>query len=287
MKPSANLPFFVLLFNLCSLEFLTQVSSEKILVLTFYSSKSNKITYWSLLEELAARGHQITFISCIKPFKAVPNITEILTYDVYGDPIMRNTFNAFQMKKNKEDTNPFVKTDFFRTICDKTYQLPHIQEFINSRPKFDLIFLQSTFNDCVLGLVHKLNAPFILFSPTNVPSFNVEKLGGYLPPSFVPHITATFLPEMSFTERLVNFWFQIYCKVMLDFIVQPAMAEIYRHHLKDPTLPSVPEILANASLILSNGHFSMFGGRPYLPNVIETGGIHSKPPKPLPKVKFR
>lgn len=47
---------------------------------------------------------------------------------------------------------------------------------------------------------------------------------------------------------------------------------------------TVSEILGNASLVLSNGHFSITSPKPYYPDFIDVGGIHSRPAKPIPKV---
>lgn len=43
-------------------------------------------------------------------------------------------------------------------------------------------------------------------------------------------------------------------------------------------------MLANVSLTLVNGDLSVGAPRPYLPNVIEVGGLHMKAPKQLPIV---
>lgn len=61
------------------------------------------------------------------------------------------------------------------------------------------------------------------------------------------------------------------------------MSSLYREKLGQD-IPTASEVLGNASLILSNGHFSLARPRPYLPDVIDVGGIHSHPAKPLPKV---
>lgn len=45
-------------------------------------------------------------------------------------------------------------------------------------------------------------------------------------------------------------------------------------------------ILANTSLILSNDYFSITEPKPYYPDVIDVGGIHSRPAKPVPKVSI-
>jgi hypothetical protein len=72
--------------------------------------------------------------------------------------------DVFQMKERGEAVNPFLMLVSFGDICTQTYQLPEVKALL--KEKFDLIFLQPLFNDCALGLVYRLKAPFILFSPT-------------------------------------------------------------------------------------------------------------------------
>src|SRR5665811_932828 len=100
MRGSILIATFTLAIILC-------VSSDKILVISFYSSKSHKLTYFRLLEELAKRGHEITIVSCIKPFKEVKNIKEIFTFDVEEIELFK-TFNAFDIKESGKNINPFI-----------------------------------------------------------------------------------------------------------------------------------------------------------------------------------
>lgn len=63
------------------------------------------------------------------------------------------------------------------------------------------------------------------------------------------------------------------------------MEQLYREKL-GADIPGVIEILNNVSLILSNGHFSLNKPKPYLPDVVDVAGIHSRQAKPLPKVSI-
>lgn len=50
---------------------------------------------------------------------------------------------------------------------------------------------------------------------------------------------------------------------------------------------SYEESQRNLSMILLNSHFSQSGPRPYVPAMIEVGGLQIKPtPDPLPEVKL-
>jgi len=258
------------------------VSSDKILALTFFSSKSHKITYMKLIEELAKRGHEITVVSSQKPFKVLPNIKEVYTYDF--DKELHEKYDMIEMKESNTQLNPFLLVPGYVTLCNKIYDKPDIKNLL--KQKFDLIFLMPVFNDCSLGLVHKLGAPFVMFAPTSVPSFLANKIGNSFPTSFVPNTFLGYSDEMTFSQRFVNFGVDLMIESILRFYYEPAMTEVYRDKLNDPKIPPVRNILANASLILSNGHFAVSGPKPYLPDIVDVGGIHSNPPKPLPQVQL-
>jgi len=255
------------------------VCTEKILVVTFFESKSHKITYMGLIEELAKRGHEITIVSPVKAMKEIKNVKEIFTIDLEKG-MLGSRFNVFEMKEKKTSLNPFMLVDEFGAVCRQSYDLPQVKELINQ--KFDLIFFQPLFNDCVLGLIHRLKAPLVLFFPTTAPTFLLSKLGGDHPPSVTPNLFLGYSDEMTFPQRFFNFGASAFMEGVLRFYYEPAMTAIYREKLGHD-IPNVREILGNTSLALSNGHFSLSKPKPYLPDIIDVGGIHSKPAKPLPK----
>lgn len=87
---------------------------------------------------------------------------------------------------------------------------------------------------------------------------------------------------MDFFQRFKNYGLNIAMGAM-TYYYERKMTELYREALGDD-IPPVAEIYGNASLLLSNGHFALSKPRPNLPDVIEVGGLHSHPAKPLPKV---
>jgi glucuronosyltransferase len=239
-----------------------------------------KLTYMKLVEELASRGHQITMLSSQKPFEVIPNVKEIFTYDF--EKAMEQKFDLVKMKESGQIVNPFGMVPEYVRVCEIVYDRPEIQALM--REKFDLILMQPVFNDCAYGVVHKIKAPLVLFAPTSVAGFLVNKVGGYFPTSFVPNIFLGYSDEMTFVQRFINFGTNLAIESVLRLYYEPAMTDVYRRKLNDPNIPDVREIAGNASLILSNGHFSLSGPKPFLPDVVDVGGIHSVPAKPLPKV---
>lgn len=51
-----------------------------------------------------------------------------------------------------------------------------------------------------------------------------------------------------------------------------------------PDTPYINDIVYNTSMVFVNGHFTLDGPRPLVPNMVEIGGIHVKEPRPLPAV---
>jgi glucuronosyltransferase len=90
--------------------------------------------------------------------------------------------------------------------------------------------------------------------------------------------------EMSFLERAHNFLGLIYYNYVRNYRYNPAMEAVYKEYF--PSAPSVRDIERNASLVLSNSHASLNYPRPLLPDIVETGGMHCRAAKPLPKVYF-
>jgi len=225
-------------------------SSEKILSLAFVATRSHKITYEPLLRELASRGHEVTVVSPIPATKKVKNLREIFTFD--ADAQFAKLPDLFKSKEAGEEPNPFQMVDMFKTFCEQSYDLPEVMALLDE--KFDLVMVESVFNECAFGLIHKLNTSLVIVSPLVVPSWTSAALGGFSPPSFVPNIFSGFTDRMTFYQRLLNFASEVLVKVLRKFYFNPAMAEIYRNKLNDSTIPLPDEILKNASLVISNSH---------------------------------
>ncbi|CAL8089908.1 unnamed protein product [Orchesella dallaii] len=278
---SKGLSLLLLVFG--SLLNIEQCSSEKILVLSFISTKSHKLTYMPLVEELGKRGHDVTVLSPILSPKPMKNVRDIMTIDgvnLMDKFIKEQNFDLFKMKEENKQMNPFLMFGWFEGVCRDTYDLPQVQAILNE--SFDLILMQPMFNDCALGLVYRLKAPLVLFSPVSIANFLAEKVGVYFPPSFIPNVMLGLPAEMNFFQRFQNFGMEVMIRATLYFLYEPKVEEIYREKLGND-IPSASEILGNASLILSNGHFSLHSPKPLMPDIVDVGGLHSAPAEPLPK----
>lgn len=270
--------FVILLFCVTTLV-VDHAYTANILVVAFFSIKSHKLTYLPLIEELGKRGHNITLVTPIKPVKTMKNVKEIFTLDV--DKIFQaNQFDAFEAKEKGLVIDVSKILEMVHDTCTMTYDLPHVRALLQE--KFDLVILQPYMNDCVLGMIYRLQVPFVLFTPTSVPPSIASQIGGHLPPAITPNVLWGYSLPMTFLQRFKSFGADVMINLFMSLIYEPKVEKIYRDKLGDD-IPSLREILGNTSMVLSNGHFSMVAPKPYYPDVVDVGGIHSRPAKPLPK----
>jgi glucuronosyltransferase len=87
---------------------------------------------------------------------------------------------------------------------------------------------------------------------------------------------------MNFLERLYNTLGYLFEDLIFSLIHLPKQRELYEKYFPNAKR-SFDEMYKNSAIIFMNNHVSSSSARPYLPNMIEIGGIHVEPAKPLPK----
>ncbi|CAG7732085.1 unnamed protein product [Allacma fusca] len=258
----------------CSL--ITESTPDKILFLLPIAAKSHKNVFEPLINALADKGHKVTVASPIPPTKPYPNVREIIpvTFEV----LFQQFPDPFELRR-KNKISAMLSISKMLQGCDKAYLSKDLRELQHDH--FDLVFLSGYGNDCFLGLVHLIGAPFIMLTTVPVPSLVARNVGDRFPASFVPSPIFSFSDEMDFWERMLNLFVDIAGQGFMLWS-SPIMESIYRDNLGE-TLPGVEEIKGNVSMIFSNSFFALNYPRPLLPDIIEVGGMHCRPAKPLPK----
>jgi hypothetical protein len=93
--------------------------------------------------------------------------------------------------------------------------------------------------------------------------------------------------KMTFLERMFSFLMYGMDIVTLA-IFNYYQNIVYKRNFPADKYISFQEAMSNVSLILINNHFSQDHIRPYIPGMIEVGGLQIKTtPSPLPKVKSK
>jgi len=114
--------------------------------------------------------------------------------------------------------------------------------------------------------------------------WSYDRVGGPDNPSYIPTIVTRAAGKMNFKERMINTLYYIYFKLAWKYYSEWPANELLKENF-GPDTPHINEIVYNTSMVFVNGHFSLDGPRPLVPNMVEIGGIHVKSPKPIPKVK--
>lgn len=256
------------------------VTGERILFVYPLSSKSMANLFEPLAKGLLDRGHEVTIIGPVPLKMQSSNLTEVIP--IPPGEFMRDYPNPFEVRKQSKLFS--FPVPLLERFCHRLYKDKKFTDIFNE--KFDLVFLNIIHHDCFAGLLHQMGSPIILFATLPVASPFLELYAGnHQPYSFLPIcVFGDIAAEMSFVQRTKNFLYNFHFMYILRWATHRPMERVYREHLGHH-VPGVADIYRKqVGIILMNSHPVVTLSRPLLPEVVEIGGIHCRPPKALPKV---
>ncbi|KAK4301507.1 hypothetical protein Pmani_026285 [Petrolisthes manimaculis] len=225
----------------------TNPGPSRILVLDLLGSRSHKQFIMTIAEELAARNHSITYLTGFESTRERPNIREIYVPGVSLFTMITNTFNTsyFQMFK--------ILLPELHKLCPNLLATQEFQSFHQEGGKFDLVISGLMSLDCFLPYVHTLQVPLVYVFP-NMVQGSMDDVAGT--PFFHSLGGSMVLSEQfpySFKCRLIVTFHAEFAKFINVWYSLPNVKT-----LETPTMP-------------------------YTPTVVHAGGIHCRPPHPLPQ----
>lgn len=169
-------------------------------------------------------------------------------------------------------------------ITNFTLYHPRITEFL-ARPdqQFDLVICEYFLNEAMLGFGQHFGAPVIAFSTFGASPMTIDMVGSPAPLSYIPYFMLPLTNKMTFAERLENT-----LATALDYLLYighlQRQEQIYEDVFPGRIKPKFDAVRKNVSLVLLNQHFSTSFPVPYVPNMVDVGGIHINraEAKPLP-----
>lgn len=268
----------------------TTRSPLKILGVFGHYGKSHFDVFKSLLEELARRGHHVTVIShfprseSAKAKEPLPTYRDISILDpkhgVYVEVIDLNAITHNFVRVVNELLVLRIMAD---SACKAGLNHPAVQEFVRSDETFDVVLTESFNTDCFLSIIHKFHVPYIGMSSHQIMPWINANLGNEDNPSYIPMSLLGPNKPMDLFNRMLN-------TLLLPFV---KAAYHYWFRYKDQTianqafgqdLPKLENIAKKVQIVLLNTHNSLHGSVPFLPSVVEIGGMHiPSRTKPLPK----
>ncbi|ODM94715.1 UDP-glucuronosyltransferase 2A3 [Orchesella cincta] len=262
-------------------------SSDRILFLMPIATKSETHLLIPLVKQMLDKGNEVTFVSPAVSGIQHKNLTEIIPVT----PLTMAEFlpvdgDVLDIRRAKDDKTAIISVDmsYMYDRCHATYQHKDFEPILKSQPgSFQLVVTSAFFSECFLGLIHQMQAPFIVLCSMALPQHINDVTGLRTPLSFVPSPFIPMTDKMTLSERLENTFSSWMFSLLSYHHFFKVSENIYKQYLGDD-LPDVETLRKNVSLIFSNTHFSLNFPRPLMPDVIEIGGVHCHhPANPLPK----
>ncbi|PSN55491.1 UDP-glucuronosyltransferase 1-3 [Blattella germanica] len=254
-------------------------ASYRILGIFPHVGQSHASMTKAIMTGLASRGHQVVVMSHFPLKYPHHNYTDISL--VGSDKIAVEETPLLNVGTGDVMFSFKMLAELGIDMCEKTLSFPPVQNLIKSKERFDLLIIELFNTDCMLGFVHKFKVPFIAVGTSVMMPWGNSRFGNPDNPSFIPHHFLGHSDRMDFGQRFWNSFFQVTLQWGYHSYMNVPTERIARKYFGDD-LPPLADIARNTSLLLLNTHFSMNQPRPFVPNIVEIGGIHLSPPKELP-----
>lgn len=259
------------------------VSGANILGVFPTAAKSQYFVSEALMRGLASRGHRVVMISCFPQKRPIEN---------YSDVNVENYRKIYNGSTNVQsfDVVPMNILHLASTLTDSIQSIgnalksPDVKNLLTSNITFDIVFHEMFNDDVFLLFAKKFNAPIISLASHYISPWAAERFAIPQNPSYVPGYTSGLSRHMDFFERLFNAFIVVAGNVIYKLKFLPKSLEVSETYFGSSNKSFIHDAHLNVSLLFVNTHFTLFGARPFPPNVVEIGGIHVQTANPLHEV---
>ena len=250
----------------------------KILFFFALSTYSHRIAVWSYVEQLAAAGHEVTFVQPYPPKKPNPKVSEFYPQSVLNSSASpADTINLLKLRLDggRAAIDALTKglMDEGVKVCSKFLAAPETQDWI-SKSKFDLVVIDDLMNECGYGLAHKFGAKTAIFMTSHPIAWRFEPFGILLETSWIPDLLSAPDVPLGFWDRVKNTLGPLFLYVVKQYSYYPKLDKVFQETLGLPGMPSVSELERETSLIFANTHYSEEFARSLPPLFVSVGGMH-------------
>ncbi|XP_046996863.1 UDP-glycosyltransferase UGT5-like [Schistocerca americana] len=257
-------------------------SAARILAIFPHFGKSHFDFFEPLMKALAARGHDLHVLSYFPQKQPLANYTDHILEGSMLAPATGGVSLRARASENPVQQQLHLAYMGLST-CEAVLSHNTTQHLLRSDLHFDLLITELFNTDCFLGFVHRFKAPFIALSSCALMPWSNGRMGNPDNPAYIPNLFAPLGSKMSFWERTYNTGLYLLHQIIRKLLVDIPSQKVASHFFGSD-LPPLQEIAKNTSLLLVNSYFTLHSVRPFVPGVIEVGGMHLPPaPKPLPQ----
>uniref|UniRef100_A0A336LLS6 UDP-glucuronosyltransferase n=1 Tax=Culicoides sonorensis TaxID=179676 RepID=A0A336LLS6_CULSO len=284
----------ILTLILCFLD--SNTDAYKILVLFPFIAKSHWLLFEYLIEELLEHGHEVTAITSFKPDRGLTlngheNYTEVLIEPPFDRKKMVSLTSFYERKDHSHIESLLNIYNIGLATAKYGLESKNVQKMIKGHDaSFDIIVTEQFMQESWLMFAYKYKVPVVALNTFGYSDAYDRIYGYYTPWSIVPHHLLPYTDEMNFIERYHNALLCLTDWILRSFYHYPEQQKLidryFIPHIKQNSteiLPDIYELERKVALIMINSHVALDHPRPSMPNIINVGGIHLRPTKPLPR----
>nr|XP_014289141.2 UDP-glucuronosyltransferase-like [Halyomorpha halys] len=262
---------FFTLFSVCS--------GANILLMFPLSPKSHVNAFVPLFKKLSENGHNLTMVSSFKQTAPIENCSYIMVRnsvdEMFGDK--PKDFREFNKYSQPLLVYPIMRKMVVNLI-ETCLKQNCLRELIEGNYEFDLMISETLYMfETFIAFGHIFNVPVISIDAHPPAPWSSYLTGNVHPYSYVPNYRMTMTDRMSFKERLMNTLLNVQ-EILVNYYFIPEQERLMSKYLSyngTYDFPPLMDMLRNTSLVLVDAHFSLGYVRPYLPNIVEVGGMTS------------
>lgn len=168
--------------------------------------------------------------------------------------------------------------------CRAAFEHPELLRALATR-RFDLVITELLGSRCDLYAASHLGVPHVAIVSSQMLPWYQDSFDSPSMPSCVASLHSPYPRPETFAQRLWNLVDYVTVHAYFKYVDRAATAIGHRYFGSSAArLPDAESVLRNVSLVFLNTHFHFDTSKPLAANFKEIGGIHLKPPGPLPAV---
>ncbi|CAH1402295.1 unnamed protein product [Nezara viridula] len=254
-------------------------SGANILLMFPLSPKSHVNAFMPVFKKLSENGHNLTMVLSFTHHSPIANCSYIMVRNVMEEKFLKTPGS---LKEVSKFTNPLFSWPLIRKLqlesVESCLKQNCLGELMEGNYEFDLMISESLYLfEVFIAFGHVFNVPVISID-AHAPSVWSSYLTGNVHPySYVPNYRIPMTDRMTFKERLMNTLLN-FQEILVSYYYLPEQERLMRTYLSyngKYNFPPLLDMLQNTSLVLVDAHFSLGYVRPYLPNIVEVGGMTS------------
>ncbi|CAH1963784.1 unnamed protein product [Acanthoscelides obtectus] len=269
-----------------SLLLVNYLECANILVLQDTPSPSHTIWNSEVAKGLARRGHNVTMLGPddFKNRKPVKNFHYIELEAIFmeggdAEQAVEDAMDAPQWKYM------LIYYEYEIAACKNTYNNKGMKTLLDypDNFKFDAIVVDMTLSSCILPLIKRFKyPPTVGLTAFLFPHYLALDFGNTIEPAYIPTFGMGFGEDMSFFERLQNYFYLNMDLLIKKYYVRRTIQALANERFGE-SVGNLDDIRRHISMLLINVDMAFHYPQQLAPNIIPVGGLHVHRAGELPK----